>query len=1003
VIVKKPIQIDIMDEKKQRTYGSHHVKLIAEAFEVNYDFQYPKGLDHLLFGTLKVGQAKPLVCSLKNRGKYTSFFKFAITNKVLAKSLRIVPMEGSVSPGERGVMITFTLQDMDNHRFSSGKGIEVTIVEGQQKLPVGTLAIPFTYETVYSAYTITPPDFLDFGPLPIGISRVNDLTIENTGVFPFDFEITPQLDGSEDSSSTRGGRSRRGPKSGSPTTPKHRRTGTGGLTLGQFCVSPVIGVVQPGAKQIVIVEYSSHVASTYESQVRIRIRESHPTVAAGFLYGFRGSSCIPGILTNDFEKIFPGQNLCLRYDITSHDGNAFLEDEQRFHFAPTITSESRTVTMALLNPFPVPCTVDLKLNPGRQSPHKKPQTAPRSKKPLAFALSQTPVEIPPNETREIDLTFAPLASTQYHAVLHAVVRGGTDLTTNSFTVGVDGRGAVPTIAFFDHPERTRSLAVSFGKGLLGLRKVKPIGIVNDGLLPARIVVHAKATPDFQIENFDRVHEFQLETGGQFNLRVAFIPTTAKKAHSEISISLVDNPKASLSVGVSGEGFSEDIYFDGLADEGADLIFKDNVVGQEQQLKIIAKNTSPFDVRFSFQSHPDFKFTPSCGHLHKHSTKPICVTFLSDKSVHYHQLKLSCTFQKIELYDPEPVEWDDSMITSTMVQRRCLNTWMIPQPPTERRTTSSARRSLRKSAVTSRRGTMRRKTLRKFETLEDSDSSDNPDEWVKVTEVKPEPDYRLVGERSKDIALLISAVCDHITYQLSATDVSFGPAMMFDTDSATIEMKNTSQIRFGFEWIASGFEALKTPYAITFPSPFSIKPYSGFIEHGQTTTFTISFCPLEVDDFKASFRCSIPSLTQMPEPVLNMTGFSRRPICHFTADVSDYLSARRRHPDYTYPLPDDVKVIELFANGVGKLMRRKFELINTTELPYEVFWEEDKAHGHSAIRCEIQRAFVSSGQHHVVSFCYRPTSVKCIEAVWTFTIPSQEVVVTFLIVGRVMRH
>jgi hydrocephalus-inducing protein len=299
--------------------------------------------------------------------------------------------------------------------------------------------------------------------------------------------------------------------------------------------------------------------------------------------------------------------------------------------------------------------------------------------------------------------------------------------------------------------------------------------------------------------------------------------------------------------------------------------------------------------------------------------------------------------------------------------------------------------------------MRRKTARKFEILDDSDASDNPDEYVKVTEIKPEPDYRLIGDRSKEVTLLVSAVSDFVTYQLSASDVAFGPTMMFSTETSVVELKNTSQIRFGFEWMAYGFEALRTAYAQNWPSPFTINPQRGFVEGGQTATFTISFCPVEVDDFKAYFRCIIPWLSQMSEPVVAVTGFSRRPICHVTAELSDYLSARRRHPDYTYELPEGVKVIELFANGLGRPSKRKFELINTTEMPYEVFWEEDRQHRNLAIKCEIQRALVSSGQHHVVSFLYKPVSVKCVEALWHFSIPSQNISITFLIVGRMMRH
>jgi hypothetical protein len=99
-----------------------------------------------------------------------------------------------------------------------------------------------------------------------------------------------------------------------------------------------------------------------------------------------------------------------------------------------------------------------------------------------------------------------------------------------------------------------------------------------------IVVDAKATPAFEIENFERVH------------------------------SLINNTKTSLTIGVSGEGLSEDIYFEGLSDE----VFIDNIVGQ---------------------THIDFRFVPVSRHLHKNKTKPIAVSFLTKKLFVINRLKL----------------------------------------------------------------------------------------------------------------------------------------------------------------------------------------------------------------------------------------------------------------------------------------------------------------------------------------------------------------------------
>jgi hydrocephalus-inducing protein len=75
-IVKKQLTIEILDKAKAKIYSSHHVNLLAESFDVNIDFQYPKGMDSLLFGTAKVFQTKTIPCLLRNKGKYPSLCSF---------------------------------------------------------------------------------------------------------------------------------------------------------------------------------------------------------------------------------------------------------------------------------------------------------------------------------------------------------------------------------------------------------------------------------------------------------------------------------------------------------------------------------------------------------------------------------------------------------------------------------------------------------------------------------------------------------------------------------------------------------------------------------------------------------------------------------------------------------------------------------------------------------------------------------------------------------------
>jgi hydrocephalus-inducing protein len=226
-------------------------------------------------------------------------------------------------------------------------------------------------------------------------------------------------------------------------------------------------------------------------------------------------------------------------------------------------------------------------------------------------------------------------------------------------------------------------------------------------------------------------------------------------------------------------------------------------------------------------------------------------------------------------------------------------------------------------------------------------------------------------------------------------------MMFQTRTTELRVSNPSSIRFEYHWIIQKLECLRTAYATLHGSPFSVLPMSGFIEAGQTTIFRVQFSPEEVSDFRAELYCDIPFLSQLPQLKVHVSGFSRRPLCHFNAPLSDYISAGRRHPDYTFPLPTDVKVIELFAATVGLRAQKRFEILNPTGSPYEIQWIMLTDTSNGQVTCETANAFVSSGRKHMATFSYIPVSVKTVESLFEFQIPEHHVRIPILVVGRII--
>jgi hydrocephalus-inducing protein len=271
--------------------------------------------------------------------------------------------------------------------------------------------------------------------------------------------------------------------------------------------------------------------------------------------------------------------------------------------------------------------------------------------------------------------------------------------------------------------------------------------------------------------------------------------------------------------------------------------------------------------------------------------------------------------------------------------------------------------------------------------------------IRVLDVKEEPEHRIVPGSNKEMPMRGLVVADFIRYTIDITEIDFSPTMMFQTRTADCRLTNNSQIRFDYNWRVLKFVSLRTNYAQTRSSAFAIEPFSGFIEGGATTVFKVKFTPLEVDDFTAQLWCDIPFLASEP-PVIRLSGLSRRPMCHFNIELSDYLSGGRRHPDYTYPLPDDIKIIELFSRGLGQKTLKRFELINPTGSAYEIIWKY-VGEGTSPITCETMHGLISSGKRSIVMFGYIPVSVKTVESLWEFQIPEQSIRVQFLFVGRIM--
>lgn len=967
VVLKKPLQIEITDVDHQKVFMTHNVQISGEVFDVNVDVVFPKGMtDSFDFGLLKCGQTKNMQLQVRNRGKYPIEYHFSLQDNSMANILTFNPGDGTVNPGDKNNIqnVSFQFVSQTTVKYTGNKNVNLKIVDTQTHSVTAQLSYPIHVESFFSTYEFDCPAKIMFGEIQVGQSYKKEFTIKNTGPFPLEYnftckevknnDVTPK----DDQKDTK--RDSKKDKNDNKKDNKQQKKGSEkALFAGPFQISPQAGSVPPNGTTTVSYEVFAVDAGKYSAIIQLNVpgTQSSSSTLTMRLYA---NVSVPGI-NLESDKVFKEVPIANRVDLQqTSDLSCFLEDENCLHFAQLCIGQKSKITINYINVTPIEITVDTAI-----------KTNTKSKASIPFDTNEKTTVIKPNGTAKIEITYSPSAVETSQAQFEAVVKGGINPATKALRFNLEGSATLPTYVTQTNLEHAKngSLTANMGKTLVGQEKTKSVSIMNDKLIPAKCVFSFKPNPDFYLQNFDKDKEFILEPARTFTFTVVHAPQKVRKSSIDITINLPDNPKASQTYSFSGEGFSDDIIFDGLTEEN-ELNMQSVVVGRSTTFTFTMRNVITSDVRFVWNGPPELVFSPKVGHIRSGQIKDITVKFFSEKPCKLSGVKTTCSITKIILEDPDD-DWDDSQKIVSFV------------PRSELASQNSPRRQ-------------------KKDSKQEEKHNDKEHDVVKVSQVRPEPPYRQATSTStkggRDFLIKVFVSADVIKYTIDTTEVNFAPTMMYQIRTADVNVTNTSQIRMEYEWIEDDFKSLKTDYAITRPSPFSIEPMTGVIEAGETRTFKMHFAPMEVDDFTTRFRMNIPFLTSSEPPVLNVTALSRRPLCHFNIPQCDYLS--RRHPDFVnQALPDSTSVIEIIAKNRGVKTSFRFEVINPTSSPYECRWSLITDSSGGAITCDIPKALISSGKHYFFAFTFTPKSGKTVESLWEFSIPSHGIKAYFLVVGR----
>ena len=900
---KKAIVFDFQDKEKTRLFGTGTVNLIGEAFDSNYDIVYPPKTNSLAFGVLKVGQTKNIQVSLKCKGKYPSQYSLTIPKR-LAQYLKCNVKEGTIPAGDKVIQMTFTFCANKVTSFNNVKACTISIIDQGTGLETYKNDLIMQASTIFSSYEVDPE--FDFGSIQVNSNKSGILQLKNTGPFPLEYNLTMKPAPPKEKIV----KGKKVPVKPPPSPKPKMRKGQGmQIQIGPFVVCPCQGVVQPNTTQNISVEITHNVVEKLESIAILKTSDSDPNKESITEIPIRADVVSPALFNSDYEPIFEGLHLCLRSDLQKNNVTAFLEDEHMIHFCPSMLGTEQSVMMRVINPPPIPITVDVSLKGAKGK-----------------NISSAPFDT------EVPIKFAPSTEGQFSTFIEANVRGCTNPKLKQLRFAIEGFGTLPTVT----TEKMKSIPL--GRVLVGSSRERTVVIRNDGYIPAHVVITTKTSLGFSLKDPDTL-EYDINPGRQQLITVVFAPQKVQKVSYEVTASVADNPKCSLSFNFVGEGFLDDVIFESSQQplEDCDVSFA-TVVGRKAEITFITRNISQKDIRFAFPVHQSFTFLPRVGHIRAGRHKEIKMEFYTDKPVKLTGVKLPVQWAKIEIPDGTP-DWDDSI----------------------------------------------RSTL--FDT-----------EGKKIVKVQEEPQVKIIPPKLKDLTLRVTAISDVIKYTIDTKDIEFSPTMMYQSRFVEIKMTNTSLIKFEYSWELERFSALRTDYARVRKPCFSVTPSTGTIPGGASKIFRVRFSPEEVDDFTAEYKCKIPFLVQLPAPLLQVSGISRRPLCHFNVETSDYLT--RRHPAYSdIPLPDDVTVIEIFSKKAGIKTIKKFEIVNPTSLPYEVKWT--KVDDSTAIKALNPSALISSGKRYSFAFEYSPVSNKTVESLWTFAIPVHKITRHILFVGKIV--
>ncbi|NXO85672.1 HYDIN protein, partial [Sitta europaea] len=280
--------------------------------------------------------------------------------------------------------------------------------------------------------------------------------------------------------------------------------------------------------------------------------------------------------------------------------------------------------------------------------------------------------------------------------------------------------------------------------------------------------------------------FQLLHPGQSTeFGVLFKPTLAQRLEGKIRVLVADAYSDKTLIELVGEGCTDEFTLSGLEEDTQESLKEDIIqavranhiefgacpIGKRcSRTFTITNNTRWSIMRFEWEAHAPFQFSPKVGHLLPGCVKNITVTLKSDVPVTFRRHLVKCKVTKINFELPgqrKVPDWDDQTCTVT-----------------------------------------HEKSTRK-------DLASMWPEIEKVVKTVPEPAHTVVKESGQEVNVYLSALVAYAQFKLSTTVVQVEDTVPSQTATATFTMENTGKIALEYSWIEDADrEDMKKRYSTT---------------------------------------------------------------------------------------------------------------------------------------------------------------------------------------------